>query len=99
MFDRLKKLARNFKRELTYYRLLAQHPRTPVAAKWLIGAAIFYACLPFDLIPDWLPVVGLLDDLILIPVLLVLAMRLIPEDVALSCRKKADYLNQPPNHN
>ena len=94
MLNHLKKLARKFKRELTYYRLLAQHPRTPTAAKWLIGAAIFYACLPFDLIPDWLPVIGLIDDLIVIPAILILAMRMIPEDVAVSCRKKAENQNQ-----
>lgn len=51
----------------------------------LLGLAIGYALLPFDLIPDWIPVLGLLDDVILLPLLVWLALRSVPADVYAQC--------------
>lgn len=83
---RLADLARAFKRELAVYRCALAHPDTPWMARILLGAAVGYALLPFDLIPDFLPVIGQLDDLIIVPGLVWLALRLIPRTVMDVCR-------------
>lgn len=67
------------KRELAYYRALATDPRTPKAAKWCLAAAVAYLLMPFDLIPDFIPVLGQLDDLVLVPALIWLGLQLIPQ--------------------
>lgn len=77
------------RRELGYYRRVLKHPRTPRASRWLLAAAIAYALSPIDLIPDWLPVIGHLDDVVVVPALLYLAMRLVPEGVREECRQDA----------
>lgn len=82
----LKSLAQTFKRELAFYRRLSQHPQTPKAAKTLLGLAIGYALLPFDLIPDFLPIIGHLDDAIIVPGLIFLALRQIPQKIKEECR-------------
>jgi uncharacterized membrane protein YkvA (DUF1232 family) len=83
---KLSELARTLKRELAYYRAVAAHPQTPRAGKWLLAAAIGYAVMPFDLIPDFLPVIGHLDDAIIVPGLIYLALKLVPKTVAEECR-------------
>lgn len=89
MDGRLKALSRRFKQELRVYQLLLQDPRTPKPAKWLLGLAVSYALLPVDLIPDFIPVLGQLDDLIIIPALVIPAIKLIPPSVVQDCRKRA----------
>jgi len=84
--DRLKAVAATLKLELQVYRLVQRHPRTPRLAKLLLGLAIGYALMPFDLIPDFIPVVGHLDDAIIIPCLVILALKVIPKDVVEECR-------------
>ncbi len=87
---KLSDLACTFKRELAFYRAVAAHSQTPRSAKWLLGAAIGYALLPFDLIPDFLPVIGHLDDAILIPALIYLALKRVPKAVTQECRAALD---------
>src|SRR5688572_5413522 len=87
MFKRLRRLAGSIKRELTLYRATVRHPRTPRLAKICLMAAIGYFLLPFDLIPDFLPVIGHVDDLIIIPALVGLALWLVPGDVVAECRR------------
>ena len=88
MRARLAALARAFKREFEVYRCAMRHADTPWAAKALLGLAVGYALLPFDLIPDFLPVIGHLDDLVIVPALVWLALYLIPPDVIEACRAR-----------
>ena len=92
---RLAKLARAFKREFAVYRCALSHPDTPWVAKALLGLAVGYALLPFDLIPDFLPVIGQLDDLIIVPGLVWLALRLIPPAVMAECRAHNPLIEKP----
>ena len=90
MFNRLKSVASSLKREVNVYRLVLRDSRTPRPAKLLLGLAIGYLLLPFDLIPDFIPVIGQLDDVIIVPALVILALKMIPRDVIEDCRAKAE---------
>ncbi len=68
------------------YQLVYAHPQTPRVAKVLLWLAIGYILLPFDLIPDFLPVIGQLDDLIIVPGLIYLALKVVPTQVLHACR-------------
>ncbi|MCB2155064.1 DUF1232 domain-containing protein [bacterium] len=83
------KLSTRLKREIHVWRCVAKHPRTPRISKILLGAALAYIALPFDLIPDFIPVLGVLDDVIIVPGLIWLAVRFIPRDVVQECRARA----------
>ena len=83
---RLKAAAKALKDELAVYKLVLKDSRTPKAAKVLLGCAIGYFLLPFDLIPDFIPVVGHLDDVVIVPALVVVALRFIPAEVIQDCR-------------
>ena len=85
----LKARARQLMTEVTALYLAALHPRTPWYAKALIAAIVAYAVSPIDLIPDFIPVLGLLDDVVLLPLAIVLAVKLIPSDVLAECRARA----------
>ncbi|MBK9427026.1 MAG: DUF1232 domain-containing protein [Gammaproteobacteria bacterium] len=95
MRARLAALARAFKREFAVYRCALAHPDTPWPAKVLLGLAVGYTLLPFDLIPDFLPVIGQLDDLVIVPGLVWLALRLIPPAVMAQCRARNSRFEQP----
>jgi uncharacterized membrane protein YkvA (DUF1232 family) len=69
--------------------LAARHPATPWYARWLVAAIVAYALSPIDLIPDFIPIVGYLDDLILLPLGIALAIRMIPPAVMHECRLQA----------
>ena len=85
----LKQKARALKAETYVLYLAARHPDTPWYAKLLVAGIVAYAFSPIDLIPDFVPVLGYLDDLILIPLGLALAIRLVPPAVLAECRARA----------
>lgn len=88
--EALHNIAKQWKREFAVYRMLWRHPATPRAAKVLLGAAIGYTLLPFDLIPDFIPVIGHLDDAVIVPALVLLARRFISPELLAECRARAD---------
>ncbi|PKO45840.1 MAG: hypothetical protein CVU29_07715 [Betaproteobacteria bacterium HGW-Betaproteobacteria-22] len=88
MLDKLKALTKQLKKEFDVYRLVLKHPETPWIAKCFLGLAVGYLLLPFDLIPDFIPVIGQLDDIVIIPLLLYLALLFIPKSVIQVCREQ-----------
>jgi len=89
MLAKLKQRARHLKAETFALYLTARDPRTPWYAKLLVAGIVAYAFSPIDLIPDFVPVLGYLDDLILIPIGIFLAIRLVPHQVLAECRVRA----------
>jgi uncharacterized membrane protein YkvA (DUF1232 family) len=89
MLEKLKGYAKSLKREVNVYRLVIADPRTPWLSKVILGFAVTYLLSPIDLIPDFIPVLGHLDDLILIPVLVWLALKTVPDEVITDCQEKA----------
>ncbi|HEY7489572.1 MAG TPA: YkvA family protein [Candidatus Tectomicrobia bacterium] len=89
MLAELKKHARHLKAETFALYLAARDPRTPWYAKIIVAGIVAYAFSPIDLIPDFVPVLGYLDDLILIPMGIALAIKLIPHSVLAECRARA----------
>lgn len=87
--SQLATLGRRLKQELAFYRGLLAHPQTPRLAKFLLWLALAYLALPFDLIPDFIPIVGQLDELVILPLLLFLALKLTPTYVRQQCREQA----------
>ncbi|HEY0562958.1 MAG TPA: YkvA family protein [Methylophilus sp.] len=87
--EKLKTIASKLKAEFDFYRRLQQHPRTPWLAKALLWLAIGYLLMPFDLIPDFLPVIGQLDEVVIIPLLLYCAIKLTPSEILAECRAAA----------
>jgi uncharacterized membrane protein YkvA (DUF1232 family) len=85
--NKLKKLFLRFKQELHLYRNVLADPRTPKLTKILLGSAVAYAVTPVDIIPDFIPVVGHLDDALIIPVLIYLALKTIPKPLLDEHRK------------
>ena len=91
MFDfrTLRSRAHELKLELLALALAARHPRTPWYAKLVVAGCVAYALTPVDFIPDAIPVVGFIDDLIFIPLAIALAVRFIPAPVLADCRARS----------
>jgi uncharacterized membrane protein YkvA (DUF1232 family) len=96
MLSRIKTWAQNLKRDSHAVYLASRDPRVPWHAKVLAVAVAAYALSPIDLIPDFIPVVGYLDDLIVVPLGIWLVVSLIPDEVMAECRTKADEVGQRP---
>ena len=89
MFERMKAWARAIRLDITTLWLAARDPRVPWYAKALAGFVAAYALSPIDLIPDFIPVLGYLDDLLIVPLGIVLAIRLIPPPILAELRAEA----------
>ena len=81
--------ARQLKQELRVLYLACHDPRVPWYARWLAVGVVAYVLSPIDLIPDFIPVLGYLDDFILAPLGIALALRMIPPEVMAECRARA----------
>ena len=90
-FGKLKVWAKKIKRDGVTLWFAIKHPESPWCAKALGIFVVAYALSPIDLIPDFIPVLGYLDDVILLPGLIWLAIRLIPAEVLVACRERADH--------
>jgi uncharacterized membrane protein YkvA (DUF1232 family) len=88
-YGALKKRAAKLKRQIWALFLAWKDPGTPVLARIVIAVTVAYAVSPIDLIPDFIPVLGQLDDLVILPLLIMLAIRLIPPAVTARTRREA----------
>lgn len=89
MLDGLRQRARRLKTEVYALYLAYKDPRVPWYARLFAAGVVAYAISPIDLIPDFIPIIGYLDDLILVPIGIVLALKMIPSDVMTECRERA----------
>src|SRR6187549_3632467 len=88
VIQRLKRKAKELKSEVQVLIIAYKDKRTPASAKILIGITAGYLLSPIDLIPDFIPVIGLLDDLIIVPFLIKLSLKLIPQKILDEAREK-----------
>lgn len=88
--NKFKAWTRNLKRDLKALRIALTENLVPWYVKILILLTVGYALSPIDLIPDFIPILGLLDDLIIVPLLIYLTIKLIPIDTMRYCRKEAE---------
>ena len=91
---KLKERASALKRDIPAVFLALKDRRTPALAKLLAGITVTYALSPIDLIPDFVPVLGYLDDVILLPGLVALTLKRIPPEVLETCRTQAEGMWQ-----
>ena len=92
VFERLKQKSRHLKIEIYALYLAYRDPRVPWYAKAFVALVVGYALSPIDLIPDFIPVLGYLDDLVLIPLGVAVALKMIPEKVMDDCRIRSKEL-------
>jgi uncharacterized membrane protein YkvA (DUF1232 family) len=94
--ERLRRWARAIKRDVLALWIAGRDPRTPVSAKLLAALVAGYALSPIDLIPDFIPVLGYLDDLVLLPLGIALVVRLIPAPLMSEFRDSAASMDHRP---
>ena len=90
--EQLKQQAKKLKIETYALYLAIRDPRVPLFARIFTGLVVGYAFSPIDLIPDFIPVIGYLDDLILVPLGVKIAISMIPENVMIESRDKAQEI-------
>jgi uncharacterized membrane protein YkvA (DUF1232 family) len=95
MLEAIKTWARTLKRDSRAVYVAARDPRVPWYAKLLALAVAGYALSPIDLIPDFVPVIGYLDDLVLVPLGIWLVIALVPKEIMVECRAKASEASLP----
>ncbi|MES2026864.1 MAG: YkvA family protein [Pseudomonadota bacterium] len=90
MLATIRKWAKRIKRDVIVLWFARKHPETPFLAKVVCVVAVVYALSPIDLIPDFIPILGYIDDVLLVPALIWLAVRMLPPHVLADCRVQAD---------
>ena len=95
LLQRLKRWAKNLKTALLVIYLAAKHPETPLPAKLFSMVIVGYALSPIDFIPDFIPVLGYLDDIILLPLCIALVIRMLPPHVLAVCREESKTMTIP----
>ena len=85
---KIRSMAGWLKHELRVYRLISRHPQTPIQSKIFLWTAIGYALWPLGLIPDFIPVIGYVDDIVIVPACIFIALRKIPHGVGKECRQR-----------
>jgi uncharacterized membrane protein YkvA (DUF1232 family) len=95
LIEKLKQHAAGLKKELFALYLAARDPRVPWYVRAFMALVLAYAFSPIDLIPDFIPVLGYLDDLVIIPLGIVLALKMIPAQVMAEARERAREMAQP----
>ncbi|MBK0094493.1 DUF1232 domain-containing protein [Erwinia sp. S63] len=90
MFMRLRRWARLIKRDVLTLWFACRDPRTPWWFKLLAFGIVAYALSPIDLIPDFIPIIGLLDDAIIVPLGVIILLRLLPREIRISSAERAD---------
>lgn len=88
----LNQKAKNLKTDIPAVFFAIRHEKTPLPAKILGGITIIYALSPIDLIPDFIPILGYIDDLIILPLLVALTIKFISKDILDECRTKSSLL-------
>ena len=96
MLERLKAWAKRIARDVAALALAARDPRVPWYAKAAAASLVAYTLSPIDLIPDFIPLLGYLDELVIVPLGIVLIVRLIPDELMTEFRAKADDLSRKP---
>lgn len=94
MWTRLRSWATRLKTDILALSLAGRDPRVAVAPKLIALAVAAYALSPIDLIPDFIPVLGFVDDLILVPLGIALAIHLVPEEIMRECRARATWVSK-----
>ncbi|RFU60455.1 YkvA family protein [Peribacillus glennii] len=92
MISKIKAWARNLKKQLYILYFAYKDGRVPWYTKLFTACVVAYAFSPVDLIPDFIPVLGYVDDIIIVPLGIMIALRLIPENVIRDCSEKASEL-------
>ena len=90
IFTTIRKHAITLRKDITVITLIYRHPGTPWHVKVFTALIAAYALSPVDLIPDFIPLLGYLDDIILIPAGIYFILRMVPESIVIECREKAD---------
>lgn len=96
MFERVKQWARQIKRDVVTVYFAARDPQAPWGARCLAWLVAAYALSPIDLIPDFIPVLGYVDDVLIVPLGLLLVLHLLPDEVLARARRQADAVLAKP---
>lgn len=98
MFAKLKQAYEVLRQNIRVYAIAMRDPRTPRLARWLLWLAIGYLVSPIDLIPDFIPVLGYADDILIVPTLFILARRMIPQEVIDDARNTVNNMRKERSH-